>query len=191
MYSCKENKPNNDAKLSYLSYEECQNNINILESIIEYIKNIEKALKEIIEENLELKNKFHKRDDNYCSDFDKNSENMINIYSKGKNHIKEIEKIINDFKKVVKIEDSGYNEENGVDNKNLNRNNEFEFAEEIEEIKNYYEGKMLIMDKKIKVFEILENLYIKQVEELKKKLNKNIPRRIKKINEDLVVYDFH
>ena len=193
MHCGKENKPNNDVKSSSLSYEKCQDNINILESIIEYIKNIEKALKEIMQENLELKNKFPKNDDNnnYNTTSELNNENILKIYSQGKNHIEGIEKIINDFKKSMKNEDSVNIKEDGLDNKNGNHNNNLEFAEEIEEIKNYYEGKMLIMDKKIKVFEILENLYIKQVDELKKKLNKNITHRIKKINEDLIVYDFH
>ena len=87
MYSCKENKPNNDAKLSYLSYEECQNNINILESIIEYILNIEKSLQEIIKQNADLKNKTLKNDAHFNDLIEQNNQDIIKHLSKGKNHI--------------------------------------------------------------------------------------------------------
>ena len=46
-------------------------------------------------------------------------------------------------------------------------------------------------EKLIKVFEILENLYIYQNDELKKKLTKNASNKLKKINENLMAYDFH
>ena len=96
-----------------------------------------------------------------------------------------IEKIINDFKKAIN------EDENGKESLNKNYNNKSEIEDEIEEIKNYYEGKIAIMDKKIKVFEILESLYMKQIDELKNKLNKNATRKIKRFNEDVIMYDFH
>ena len=183
MYFCKDNKSSNHEIAQFcISYEECQNNILILEKIIEYIMNLEKHLKEIIQQNVELKNKISKND----SDFKSISVDKLTNLSKGKNHIKEIEKIINDFKKTINEERSGCLQEYGKESINKS-----EIEDEIEEIKSYYEGKIAIMDKKIKVFEILENLYIKQIDELKNKLNKNASHKIKKLNEDVIICDFH
>ena len=66
MHFCKDNKsPYHDISSFYISYEECKHNINILESIIEYIRNIEKSLQEIIKQNVDLKNKIFKNDDHF------------------------------------------------------------------------------------------------------------------------------
>ena len=185
MYFCKDNKSSNHEIAQFcISYEECQNNILILEKIIEYIMNLEKHLKEIIQQNIDLKNKIAKNESDFKSiSVQKNNDKLTNL-SKGKNHIKEIEKIINDFKNAIN------EDENGKESLNKNYNNKSEIEDEIEEIKSYYEGKIAIMDKKIKVFEILENLYIKQIDELKNKLNKNAPHKIKKFNEEIIC-DFH
>ena len=190
MYFCKDNKSSNHEIAHFcISYEECQNNILILETIMEYILNLEKHLKEIIQQNIDLKNKISKNDSDFNNiSIQKNNDKLTNLL-KGKNYIKEIEKIINDFKKAINEERSAYIKEN----ENINKicNNKAEIEDEIEEIKNYYEGKIAIMDKKIKVFEILESLYMKQIDELKNKLNKNATRKIKRFNEDVIMYDFH
>ena len=70
-------------------------------------------------------------------------------------------------------------------------NNKLDIEPDIGEIKRYYEGKMAIMEKKINVSEILENLYREQIDELKNKLNKYTSHKVKNYNEDIVIYDFH
>ena len=191
MYFCKDNKQIQEKLSSCLSFEEFKNTINVLESIIEFIKNVEKSLKEIMNQNIELKNKFYKDNEN-CINFEKNNKIIGNIYSQGNNHIEEIESIISKFKKLVVCESCGYFHEDGEEKNNENFKNKYEINNEVEDIKRYFEGKISIMDKKIKVLEILENLYIKQIEELKNKLNKFMNNnRKKKINEDLIIYDFN
>ena len=193
MHFCKDNKsPYHDISSFCISYEECKHNINILESIIEYILNIEKSLQEIIKHNVDLKNKIFKNDAHFNDLFEQNNQDIIKHLSKGKNHIEEIEKIINDFKKSIK-EDSGHNLEN-VKEIEINteiHNNKLDIEPDIGEIKRYYEGKMAIMEKKINVSEILENLYREQIDELKNKLNKCTSHKVKNYNEDIVIYDFH
>ena len=65
------------------------------------------------------------------------------------------------------------NKEEFIKNENIHEKGIFEISDVIKEIKNYYEGKIDIMQKKIKVSEILESLYLKQIDEFKKKYNKN------------------
>ena len=102
MYFCKDNKSSNHEIAHFcISYEECQNNILILETIMEYILNLEKHLKEKIQQNIDLKNKISKNDSDFNNiSIQKNNDKLTNLL-KGKNYIKEIEKIINDFKKAI------------------------------------------------------------------------------------------
>ena len=187
MHFCKDNKQYNE-KLSFcLSLEEFKNTINILESIIQYIRNVEKSLKEIMNQNNELEDKFYKEKGLFPTNFEQNNKIIQNIYSKGNNHIEEIENIINKFRKFVLGESCRCSHEDGEENYNENFENKFKIDNEAEEIKNYFEGKISIMDKKIKVFEILESLYIKQIAELKNNLNKFANNRLKKINGDLLI----
>ena len=191
MYFCKENKPNYEKLLSCLSFEELKNTINALESIIQFIRNVEKSLKEIMNRNIELKNKVYKDNDIKVNNFEHSNKIIENIYSQGNNHIQEIEKIISNLQKYVVGDNFGYFHEEGGEEKNENFKNKYEITNEVEDIKSYFEGKINIMDKKIKVLEILESLYIKQIEELRNKLNKYVNNRPKKINEELIIYDFN
>ena len=191
MYFCKENKPNYEKLLSCLSFEELKNTINALESIIQFIRNVEKSLKEIMNRNIELKNKVYKDNDIKVNNFEHSNKIIENIYSQGNNHIQEIEKIISNLQKYVVGDNFGYFHEEGGEEKNENFKNKYEITNEVEDIKRYFEGKINIMDKKIKVLEILESLYIKQIEELRNKLNKYVNNRPKKINEELIIYDFN
>ena len=190
MYFCKENKQNHEKSFSFISLEEFDNTINALESIIQFIRNVEKSLKEIMNQNIELKNNFYK-DNDICSNFERNNKILENIYSQGNNHIKEIESIIIKLNNFIVGENCGYFHEDGEEKNNENFKNKYEINNEVEDIKNYYEGKISIMDKKIKVLEILESLYIKQIEELKNNLNKYANNRLKKLNEDILIYDFN
>ena len=200
MHFCKENKsPSSHEKIpsNYFSFEECKTNVNILESIIEYILTIEQTLREIMQQNISLKNQIQKNEEYLINESEQEKELMLKNYSQGKNYVEQLEKIINKFKITINkdnitIEQEANNEkEKNTNNINDNYKNKLEISDEIREIKNYYEGKINIMEKKIKVFEILENLYISQTDELKKKLTKNASNKLKKINENLMVYDFH
>ena len=200
MYICKENKSPSHEKMSsnYFSLDECKININILESIIEYIRSIEETLKKIIQQNINLKNQIKNK--SLLIDYpEQDDELILKKYSYGETHIEKLEKMINKFQislneenKTLMNEACKVNDKNSYNNNdNINDNCVFEISDEIKEIKNYYEGKMDIMQKKIKVFEILENLYLKQIEEFKKKSNKNISNKLIKINENLMNYNHH
>jgi hypothetical protein len=198
MHFCKENKsPFHEKALSCFTIEECKNTINILESIIEYIKNTEQTLKEIIQQNIILKNQIQNNESKIPLNSEvSDNDILLTKCSQGRNFTECLEKIINKFKISVNNEkntlDCIDNDENNRNDKNSNAfKNKLEISDDIRDIKNYYEGKINIMEKKIKVFEILENLYMKQVDELKKKLSKNIPNKLKNINEDLLVYNYH
>ena len=141
--------------------------------------------------NIELKNKVYKDNDIKVNNFEHSNKIIENIYSQGNNHIQEIEKIISNLQKYVVGDNFGYFHEEGGEEKNENFKNKYEITNEVEDIKSYFEGKINIMDKKIKVLEILESLYIKQIEELRNKLNKYVNNRPKKINEELIIYDFN
>ena len=198
MHFCKENKsPFHERTLSCFTIEECKNTINILESIIEYIKNTEQTLKEIIQQNKALKNQIQSNESRIPLNTEVSDKDiLLTNYSQGKNYTECLEKIINKFKNSVNNEkitiDCLDSNENNRNDKNSNAlKHKLEISDDIRDIKNYYEGKINIMEKKIKVFEILENLYMKQVDDLKKKLSKNIPNKLKNINEDLLIYNYH
>ena len=182
MYIYKENKFSSDEKITYnFSLKECQNNINILESLIEYIKNIENSLKELMQQNINLKNQIQEKEA-IIIDFDKENEIFLKLFSQGRIHIENVKKIINNFKNSINEGSTGFTYGNG-DNKEIGTNkNKNDFSNEIKEIKKYYEGKIELMDKKIKISEILENLYAKQIDGLKKKLNKNVSNELKNID---------
>jgi hypothetical protein len=195
MYICKENKSPSNEKISsnnYFSFEECKNNINILESIIEYIRNIEHALKEILQQNINLREQMKNKGIFSVSECD--NESFIKKYSYSFNHdlIGQLEKIINKFKLSFNEEKKFLmnesckkdNKEEFIKKENAHEKDIFEISDEIKEIKNYYEGKIDIMQKKIKVSEILESLYLKQIDEFKKKLNKNRTNELIKIEEN-------
>jgi hypothetical protein len=198
MHFCKENKsPLHEKTLSCFTIEECKNTISILESIIEYIKNTEQTLIEIIQQNKVLKNQIQCNENNLPLDSElPNKDILLTKCSQGKNYTECLEKIINKFKNTVNSEkitiecaDSGENKRNDKNSNALKH--KLEISDDIKDIKNYYEGKINIMEKKIKVFEILENLYMKQVDDLKKKSSKNIQNKLKNINEDLLAYNYH
>ena len=198
MHFCKENKsPFHERTLSCFTIEECKNTINILESIIEYIKNTEQTLIEIIQQNKALKNQIQNNESRIPLNTEVSDKDiLLTNYSQGKNYTECLEKIINKFKNSVNNEkitiDCLDSNENNRNDKNSNAlKHKLEISDDIRDIKNYYEGKINIMEKKIKVFEILENLYMKQVDDLKKKLSKNIPNKLKNINEDLLIYNYH
>ena len=198
MHFCKENKsPFHERTLSCFTIEECKNTINILESIIEYIKNTEQTLIEIIQQNKALKNQIQSNESRIPLNTEVSDKDiLLTNYSQGKNYTECLEKIINKFKNSVNNEKNTIecldSNENNRNDKNSNAlKHKLEISDDIRDIKNYYEGKINIMEKKIKVFEILENLYMKQVDDLKKKLSKNIPNKLKNINEDLLVYNYH
>ena len=198
MHFCKENKsPFHERTLSCFTIEECKNTINILESIIEYIKNTEQTLKEIIQQNKALKNQIQSNESRIPLNTEVSDKDiLLTNYSQGKNYTECLEKIINKFKNSVNNEKNTIecldSNENNRNDKNSNAlKHKLEISDDIRDIKNYYEGKINIMEKKIKVFEILENLYMKQVDDLKKKLSKNIPNKLKNINEDLLIYNYH
>ena len=198
MHFCKENKsPFHERILSCFTIEECKNTINILESIIEYIKNTEQTLIEIIQQNKALKNQIQSNESRIPLNTEVSDKDiLLTNYSQGKNYTECLEKIINKFKNSVNNEkitiDCLDSNENNRNDKNSNAlKHKLEISDDIRDIKNYYEGKINIMEKKIKVFEILENLYMKQVDDLKKKLSKNIPNKLKNINEDLLIYNYH
>ncbi len=198
MHFCKENKsPFHERTLSCFTIEECKNTINILESIIEYIKNTEQTLIEIIQQNKALKNQIQSNESRIPLNTEVSDKDiLLTNYSQGKNYTECLEKIINKFKNSVNNEkitiDCLDSNENNRNDKNSNAlKHKLEISDDIRDIKNYYEGKINIMEKKIKVFEILENLYMKQVDDLKKKLSKNIPNKLKNINEDLLIYNYH
>ena len=189
--------PFHDKILSCFTIEECKNTINILESIIEYIKNTEQTLIEIIQQNKALKNQIQSNESRIPLNTEVSDKDiLLTNYSQGKNYTECLEKIINKFKNSVNNEkitiDCLDSNENNRNDKNSNAlKHKLEISDDIRDIKNYYEGKINIMEKKIKVFEILENLYMKQVDDLKKKLSKNIPNKLKNINEDLLIYNYH
>ena len=197
MHFCKENKsPFHEKALSYFTVEECKNTINILESIIEYIKNTEQTIKEIIQQNKILKNQIQNESKIPLNSDVTDKDILLTKCSQGKNYAEYLEKIINKFKNSVNnekitIECVDYDENNRNDKNSNALKNRLEISDDIRDIKNYYEGKINIMEKKIKVFEILENLYMKQVDDLKKKLNKNFQNKLKNINEDLLAYNYH
>jgi len=198
MHFCKENKsPFHERTLSCFTIEECKNTINILESIIEYIKNTEQTLIEIIQQNKALKNQIQSNESRIPLNTEVSDKDiLLTNYSQGRNYTECLEKIINKFKNSVNnekitIECLDSNENNRNDKNSNALKHKLEISDDIRDIKNYYEGKINIMEKKIKVFEILENLYMKQVDDLKKKLSKNIPNKLKNINEDLLVYNYH
>ena len=198
MHFCKENKsPFHERTLSCFTIEECKNTINILESIIEYIKNTEQTLIEIIQQNKALKNQIQSNESRIPLNTEVSDKDiLLTNYSQGRNYTECLEKIINKFKNSVNNEkitiDCLDSNENNRNDKNSNAlKHKLEISDDIRDIKNYYEGKINIMEKKIKVFEILENLYMKQVDDLKKKLSKNIPNKLKNIKEDLLVYNYH
>jgi len=200
MHFCKENKsPSHERILSCFTIEECKNTINILELIIEYIKNTEQTLKELIQQNKILKDHIQIQNIEIkmplnSEDYDENI--LLTKSSQSKSFTECLEKIINKFKNSVNNEkitmECVDNDENNRNDKNSNAfKNILEISDDIKDIKNYYEGKINIMEKKIKVFEILEDLYMKQIDELKKKLNKNITNKLKNKKEDLLVYNYH
>ena len=198
MHFCKENKsPFHEKTLSCFTIEECKNTINILESIIEYIKNTEQTLIEIIQQNKALKNQIQSNESKIPLNTEVSDKDiLLTNFSQGKNYTECLEKIINKFKNSVNNEKITIecldSDENNRNDKNSNAlKHKLEISDDIRDIKNYYEGKINIMEKKIKVFEILENLYMKQVDDLKKKLSKNIPNKLKNINEELLVYNYH
>ena len=197
MHFCKENKsPFHEKALSYFTVEECKNTINILESIIEYIKNTEQTIKEIIQQNKILKNQIQNESKIPLNSDVTDKDILLTKCSQGKNYAEYLEKIINKFKNSVNnekitIECVDYDENNRNDKNSNALKNRLEISDDIRDIKNYYEGKINIMEKKIKVFEILENLYMKQVDDLKKKSSKNIQNKLKNINEDLLAYNYH
>ena len=182
MYIYKENKSSSNEKISYnFSLKECQNNINILESLIDYIKNIENSLKELMQQNLNLKNQIQEKKE-IIIDFDKENEIIVKLFSQGRIHIENVKKIINNFKNTINESSSGFTSGN-AENKEVSTNkNKNDFSNEIKELKKYYEGKIDLMVKKIKISEILENLYSKQIEGLKKKINKNVSNELKNID---------
>ena len=176
MYIYKDNKFSSEEKISYnLSLKECQNNINILESLVEYIKNIENSLKEIMQQNINLKNQMQINQENVNINLEKENEIILKIFAQGRAHIENVEKIINNLKNSINRETPEFICDGNGEYKNIDNNskNKVEIKNEIKEIKNYYEGKIDIMDKKIKIFEVLEDLYEKQIDGLKKQLNKN------------------
>ena len=198
MHFCKENKsPFHEKTLSCFTIEECKNTINILESIIEYIKNTEQTLIEIIQQNKALKNQIQSNESKIPLNTEVSDKDiLLTNFSQGKNYTECLEKIINKFKNSVNNEKITIecldSDENNRNDKNSNAlKHKLEISDDIRDIKNYYEGKINIMEKKIKVFEILENLYMKQVDDLKKKLSKNIANKLKNINEELLVYNYH
>ena len=171
MYICKDNKyPFNN----FFSLEECKVNVNLLESIVEYIRNIEHALKEIIQQNIDLKNQVKSKALTDASEYD--NESILKKYSFGDNYIEQLGKIINKFKisfneenKLLLNESFKGNAQDGyIKNEKSKENHIFELPDEIKDIKNYYEGKIDLMQKKIKVSEILESLYLKQIDEFRK-----------------------
>ena len=176
MYIYKDNKFSSEEKISYsLSLKECQNNINILESLVEYIKNIENSLKEIMQQNINLKNQMQINQENVNINLEKENELILKIFAQGRAHIENVEKIINNFKNLINRETPEFICDGNGENKNIDNNskNKVEITNEIKEIKNYYEGKIDIMEKKIKIFEVLEDLYEKQIDGLKKELKKS------------------
>ena len=182
MHFCKDNKSPTHLKVSScFPFEESKKYINILETIIEHIKNIEKSLTEIMQQSIKTQKSIDKSyEDLISNDFEKKNESILKIYSEGKSHIEEIENIINNYKNSISME---FNRDS-MDNNNIQ--NKLDSFDDINEIKNYYEGKIDLMDKKIKVCEILENLYLKQIDELKKKLVKISTNKLKKINENIL-----
>ena len=194
MHFCKDNKSPTHLGISpCFPHEESKTSINILETIIEHIKNIEKSLTEIMQQSIKIQNSINKNYESLIStDLEKNNELILKIYSQGKSHIEEIEKIIMNYKNYHRKECSELTRASiGKNNLGNNLQNKLNYSNDIKEIKNYYEGKINIMDKKIKVFEILENLYLRQIDELKIKLGKVPTKKLKKINEDLIVQDFN
>ncbi len=189
--------PFHDKILSCFTIEECKNTINILESIIEYIKNTEQTLKEIIQQNQILKNQTQSNENKLPLNSEISDKDiLLTKCSKGKNYTECLEKIINKFKNSVNNEkitlECTENDENKRNDKNSNDfKNKLEISDDIRDLKNYYEGKINIMERKIKVFEILECLYMKQVDELKNKLSKNIINKLKNKNGELFVYNYH
>ena len=189
--------PIHDKILSCFTIEECKNTINILESIIEYIKNTEQALKEIIQQNQILKNQAQSNENKLPLNSEISDKDiLLTKCSQGKNYTECLEKIINKFKNSVHHEkltmECTENDENKRNDKNSNDfKNKLEISDDIRDLKNYYEGKINIMERKIKVFEILECLYMKQVDELKNKLSKNIINKLKNKNGELFVYNYH
>ena len=176
MYIYKDNKFSSEEKISYsLSLKECQNNINILESLVEYIKNIENSLKQIMEQNINLKNQMQINQENVNINLEKENEIILKIFAQGRAHIENVEKIINNLKNSINRETPEFICDGNGEYKNIDNNskNKVEIKNEIKEKKNYYEGKIDIMDKKIKIFEVLEDLYEKQIDGLKKELKKS------------------
>ena len=187
MYIYKDNKSSHhEIAYSYISYEECQNNILILEGTREYIRKLEHYCRKIVQIIDDIGRIYQN-----FSGCDNLPDDKLENLSK-RNGIREgIEKVINDFKKAVSKKGTGII----VENEKEMEKNIYKFETEdddIKEIKSYYEGKIEIMAKKIKVFEILENLYIKQIDNLKNKSNQNksARKKIKDYNEDFIVYDF-
>ena len=189
MHFCKDNKSPTHLKVSScFPFEESKKYINILETIIEHIKNIEKSLTEIMQQSIRTQKSIDKSyEDLISNDFEKKNESILKIYSEGKSHIEEIENIIKNYKNSVSKDCLEFNRDS-IDNNNMNNNiqNKLDSSDDINEIKNYYEGKIDLMDKKIKVCEILENLYLKQIDELKRKLGKISTNKLKKINENIL-----
>mgnify|MGYP006873197299 CR=1 FL=1 len=144
-----------------------------------------------------MKNQIQNNESNLPLDSDISDKDiLLNKCSQSKNYIECLEKIIIKFKNTVNNDkitmEYAEDDENNKNEKSSNAfKNKLEISDDIRDIKNYYEGKINIMERKIKVFEILENLYMKQVEELKIKLSKNNPNKLKKYNEDLLVENYH
>ena len=173
----KESKDFSQEKImSIFTLDECKESVNVLESLIEYLKSIEKVLQKIIKENNDLKNKLQESNDSFFLDFERKNESFHKLQSQGKEHIVQIDKIINNFRQMINKQISSCNDNGKIDMVKDSENID-DISEESKDIIKYYEGKIGLMEKKMQISENLENLYIKKILELKMKQNKNDIKR--------------
>ncbi len=168
----KESRSNERNELNHYSNQSIKE--KDIEVLGDYIKNMENVIKEIIQENIKLKENmdYSKQHSNYreIKKYRHEKTKLAERYNKGNELISPIKKFFKQNQNKSSINENNIcvimnKENNSNNNKENNKNilnifsqNFFEF-DEIGEMKEYYEGKINLLEKKVQVLESLENIY--------------------------------
>ena len=156
---------------SFINLNQIKSNDN-LSILTNYVKKLEKILKAVIEENINLKTELNKNNEKENQKYKEENLSLIKEYSKGLELLIPIKQIINKNKEPFnEIKNKKNNLKTIIDNKENDKNEgnifdickkSFNEFDDIQELKNYYEGKIELLEKKIEVMEALERIYSEQ-----------------------------
>lgn len=168
---------------SFINLNQMKSNDNLI-ILTNYVKNLEKTLKSVIEENINLKSELIKSNEKEIQKYKEENLSLIKEYSKGFELLIPIKQQINKNREPFKdLKNQMINLKTITDNKenNKNKGNIFDICkksfsefDDIQDLKEYYEGKIELLEKKIDVLEELERIYSEQYDKyIKNKNTKN------------------